>query len=140
MGIGYQRYALDYRSLDNGYCVSSYPGFLFICPDDRPNNSLGLAVGIPGYLSLTLHEWGRLGRKAFGDVATAALPDTILGWYREAPRALDGSKYRGPGRPRVDRAIEELIVLMAEENRSWGYDRIVGVLANLEFEVSDQTV
>jgi hypothetical protein len=42
--------------------------------------------------------------------------------------------------PRVDRAIEELIVLMAEENRSWGYDRIVGVLANLEFEVSDQTV
>jgi putative transposase len=29
---------------------------------------------------------------------------------------------------------------MAEENRSWGYDRIVGVLANLEFEVSDQTV
>ena len=49
----------------------------------------------------------------------------------EAPRA-DGSKYRGPGRPPVDRAIEELIVLMAEENRSWGYDRIVGVLANLE--------
>jgi putative transposase len=29
---------------------------------------------------------------------------------------------------------------MAEENRSWGYDRIVGVLANLEFEVSDQTM
>ena len=24
----------------------------------------------------------RLGRKALGDVATAALPDTILGWYR----------------------------------------------------------
>jgi|SoiMethySBSTD1v2_1073268.scaffolds.fasta_scaffold1386086_1 hypothetical protein len=103
VGIGYQRCALDYRSLDNGYCVSSYPGFLFIRPDDRPNNSLGLAVGIPGYLSLTLHEWGRLGRKALGDVATAALPDTILGWYREAPRALDGSKYRGPGRPQGNR-------------------------------------
>ena len=29
---------------------------------------------------------------------------------------------------------------MAEENRSWGYDRIVGALANLGFEVSDQTV
>jgi hypothetical protein len=28
---------------------------------------------------------------------------------------------------------------MAEENRSWGYDRIVGALANLEHEVSDQT-
>ena len=29
---------------------------------------------------------------------------------------------------------------MAEENRSWGYDRIVGALANLRHEVSDQTV
>jgi putative transposase len=29
---------------------------------------------------------------------------------------------------------------MAEENRSWGYDRVVGALANLEHEVSDQTV
>ena len=74
-----------------------------------------------------------------GDVAAAALPDTILGWYRRlVARKFDGSKHRSPGRPRVDRAIEELIVLMAEENRSWGYDRIVGALANLGFEVSDQ--
>jgi len=29
---------------------------------------------------------------------------------------------------------------MAEENKSWGYDRIVGALANLGHEVSDQTV
>jgi putative transposase len=29
---------------------------------------------------------------------------------------------------------------MAEENRSWGYDRIAGALANLGYEVSDQTV
>jgi len=29
---------------------------------------------------------------------------------------------------------------MAEENRSWGYDRIVGALANLGHDVSDQTV
>jgi hypothetical protein len=29
---------------------------------------------------------------------------------------------------------------MAQENSSWGYDRIVGALANLGYEVSDQTV
>ena len=29
---------------------------------------------------------------------------------------------------------------MARENRSWGYDRIVGALANLGYHVSDQTV
>jgi len=29
---------------------------------------------------------------------------------------------------------------MGKENRSWGYDRIVGALANLGYQVSDQTV
>ena len=29
---------------------------------------------------------------------------------------------------------------MAQENRAWGYDRIVGALANLGYTVSDQTV
>ena len=29
---------------------------------------------------------------------------------------------------------------MASDNRSWGYDRIAGALANLGHEVSDQTV
>ena len=29
---------------------------------------------------------------------------------------------------------------MAQENRSWGYDCIVGALANLGYTISDQTV
>ena len=84
----------------------------------------------------------RLGRKALGEVATTALPDTILAWYRRLiARKFDGSQARrAPGRPRIDREVEQLIVRMAEENRSWGYDRIVGALANLGHEVSDQTV
>jgi putative transposase len=73
----------------------------------------------------------RLGRKALGEVATAALPDTILGWYRRlVARKFDGScARRAPGRPPIGKEIEELIVRMAKENRSWGYDRIVGALA-----------
>jgi cytochrome P450 len=73
----------------------------------------------------------RLGRKALGEVATTALPDTILAWYRRlVARKFDGSRARRtPGRPRIDREVEQLIVRMAEENRSWGYDRIVGALA-----------
>ena len=53
----------------------------------------------------------RLGRKALEDVANAARPDTILGWYRKLiARKFDGSKARRyPGRPRVDRAIEDLV-------------------------------
>jgi transposase InsO family protein len=84
----------------------------------------------------------RLGRKVLSDVATVAKPDTILGWYRKlVARKFDGSKARqGPGRPRIQREVEQLIVRMASENRDWGYDRIVGALANLGYEVSDQTV
>ena len=83
----------------------------------------------------------RLGRKALEDVATAAKPDTILGWYRRlVARKFDGSKSRrSPGRPRVDHEIEALVVRMAKENPGWGYDRIVGALANLGSPLSDQT-
>src|SRR2546430_13482205 len=84
----------------------------------------------------------RLGRKVLAEVATVARPDTILAWYRKlVARKFDGSKSRqGPGRPRIKRGVEQLIVRMASENRDWGYDRIVGALANLEYEISDQTV
>ena len=91
----------------------------------------------------TLAEIGhRLGRKALEDVANAAKPDTILGWYRKlVARKFDGSKRRRyPGRPRVDGEVEQLVVRMARENPGWGYDRIVGALANLGYELSDQTV
>jgi len=91
----------------------------------------------------TLAEIGfRLGRKSLEDVANAAKPDTILGWYRKlVAQKFDGSNARqSPDRPRVDAEIEQLIVRMAKENPGWGYDRIVGALANLGQAVSDQTV
>jgi hypothetical protein len=44
------------------------------------------------------------------------------------------------GRPPVSREVVDLIVRMARENRSWGYDRIVGALSNLGHSVCDQTV
>jgi len=40
----------------------------------------------------------------------------------------------------IDQELEALVVRMAKENRSWGYDRIVGALANLGLTVSAQTV
>ena len=84
----------------------------------------------------------RLGRKALEEVAGAAQPDTILGWYRKLiAKKFDGSKFRKRvGRPRVAEEIERLVVRMAKENPSWSYDRIVGALANLGHRLSDQTV
>jgi transposase len=91
----------------------------------------------------TLAEIGkRLGRKALQQVACVAKPDTILAWYRKlVARKFDGSRQRSyPGRPPVSHKIVELVVQMARENPGWGYDRIVGALANLGHVVSDQTV
>jgi putative transposase len=84
----------------------------------------------------------RLGRKVLAEVANVARPDTILAWYRKLiARKFDGSKARrSPGRPRIKREVEQLIVRMAKENRDWGYDRIAGALANLGYKVCDQTV
>src|ERR1700751_3902094 len=74
--------------------------------------------------------------------ARLAKPDTFLVWYRRLIASkFDGSKYRShTGRPRIGPAMEALIVQMARENSGWGYDRIVGALANLGSRVSDQTV
>jgi hypothetical protein len=92
---------------------------------------------------LTLAEIGKkLGKQALEDVATIVKPDTILAWHRKlVAQKFDGSKQRkGVGRPRVDKEIEDLVMQMAKENCSWGYDRIAGALAELGYEISDQTV
>ena len=71
-----------------------------------------------------------------------AKPDTILAWYRRlVAHKFDGSRQRAyPGRPQVRPKLEALVVRFARENRSWGYDRIAGALANLGHRISDQTV
>jgi len=91
----------------------------------------------------TLAQIGKwLGRKALEEIATIASPETILAWYRKLiAKKFDGSKNRKkPGRPTVDIEVESLIIRMAQENKSWGYDRIVGALSNLGYSISDQTV
>jgi putative transposase len=82
------------------------------------------------------------GRKVLAEVANVARPDTILAWYRKlVAHKFDGSRARrSRGRPRIKREVEQLIVRMARENRDWGYDRIAGALANLGYQVCDQTV
>jgi putative transposase len=91
----------------------------------------------------TLAEIGqKLGTQALQEVAKIVKPDTILGWQRKlVAQKFDGSQRRkSPGRPPIDPELEALVVRLAQENRSSGYDRIVGALANLRHTISDQTV
>ena len=104
---------------------------------------------IKGRLQLTdperisLAEIGqRLGRKALEEVAQIVRPETILGWHRKlVAMKFDGSKGRSSvGRALTAQAIEEMVLKFAQDNRSWGYRRIVGALSNLGHEISHQTV
>ena len=87
-----------------------------------------LRAQIPGRLNLTdserrtlAHIGKQLGRKALAEVATHVRPDTILAWHpRLVARKVDESKkWTYPGRPRVDRDLENRIVRLATENRDW---------------------
>jgi putative transposase len=84
----------------------------------------------------------KLGKQVLEEVANIVKPCTILAWHRMlVAQKFNGSQQRkGPGRPTINQELEALVVRLAQENRSWGYDRIVRALANLGYPVSDQTV
>lgn len=82
-----------------------------------------------------------VGRKLLRDLSTIVTPETLLKWHRDLIACqYDGSKRRNPGRPATRKEIEELVVRMAMENKSWGYLRIRGALSNLGYEVSRNTI
>jgi hypothetical protein len=84
----------------------------------------------------------QLDKKALAEIATVAKPDTIRAWHRTYAhrQCVSAQLPKSVGRPRIAKAIEDLVVRMARENRSWGYNRIVGALTHLGYRISDQTV
>ena len=84
-----------------------------------------------------------LGRKALTELTTFVTPDTILRWHRElVAKKWDYSdrRKRKSGRPRVRQVIVDLVLRLAKENPSLGFDRIQGALANVGYRISDTTV
>ena len=83
-----------------------------------------------------------LSRKALNELARIVTPDTLLRWHRELiARKWDHSITRQSiGRPRVRQQIVDLALRFAQENPTWGYDRIQGALANVGYHISDTTV
>jgi putative transposase len=75
-----------------------------------------------------------LGRRALDEL------ETLLAWHRKLIARKWTYARQGQGRPRVAQEITELVLRMARENTSWGYDRIQGALANLGHIVAPNTV
>jgi hypothetical protein len=75
-------------------------------------------------------------RRRHGLVVT---PATLLRWHRELVRRK-WTYPRRPGRPPTGRALRELVLRLAPENPSWGYQRIAGELIKLGFRISPSTI
>lgn len=66
-------------------------------------------------------------------------PETLLRWHRELFRRVWRRKSRAgrkPGRPPLSESIVSLVVQMAQENRTWGVERIRGELLRLGITLS----
>ena len=82
-----------------------------------------------------------LGRRPRTQVANLVTPYTLMAWHRKLiAEKYDGHNQRGPGRPRTRKEWQDLIVRMAEENRTWGYRRIQGAIANLGYTIARSTI
>jgi putative transposase len=82
-----------------------------------------------------------LGRKLLAEVVTLVTPETLLAWHRKlVVQKYDGHLRRGPGRPRVGKEIESLVVRMANENRAWGYRRLQVAISELGHKLARSTI
>jgi putative transposase len=82
----------------------------------------------------------RLGRQVLKEIATIVTPETLLAWHRRLiAQKYDGSAGRTAGRPPTT-VISDLIIRLAEENRTWGYTRIQGALSNLGYTIGRTTI
>jgi putative transposase len=82
-----------------------------------------------------------VGRRVLNDIATSVTPDTLLAWHRKLiADKYDGTAKRGPGRTRTAGELEDLVVRMAQENREWGYRRILGAMSNLGHSLARGTI
>ena len=84
----------------------------------------------------------RIGLSGLKEVAAIVSPQTLLAWHRKliAAKYDSSGSPRRVGRPPTAEDLQGLVVRMAEENRSWGYTRIQGALANLGHDVGHGTI
>ncbi len=78
---------------------------------------------------------------AWREALTIVKPDTFIRWHRKGFRLFWRWKSKPRGRPRIPAWLQKLIVEMANENPTWGEERIAAeLLLKLGIRISPRTV
>ena len=123
-----QRQAIEYLRTENSVLKEKLGKRRILLNDDQRRR-----LAVKGII---------LGRNRLGEVGALFTPDTILRWHRQlvAKKWDHTDKRKQVGRPATDEKVVALVLRLAKENPTWGFDRIQGALSNLGHNVSDQTV
>jgi len=72
---------------------------------------------------------------------TIVKPETFVRWHRQGFRLFWRWKSKPRGRPRIPTELQKLIVMMADDNPTWGEERIAAeLLLKVGIRVSPRTV
>jgi putative transposase len=123
-----QQLVIEYLRAENKVLQQHVPGKRLLLSDDQRR-----VLAVKGKV---------LGRKLLGEFGTLFSPDTILGWHRKlvAQKWTHPGKTERTGRPTIDADIAALVVRLAKENPTWGYERIQGAITNLGHELAASTI
>jgi putative transposase len=78
---------------------------------------------------------------AWREALTVVKPDTLIHWHRKGFRLFWRWKAKPRGRSRIPAELQKLIVQMADENPTWGEERIAAeLLLKLGIRISPRTV
>ncbi len=92
-------------------------------------------------LAVRLKKRTRDGKAALEESVRLFKPATVIGWHRALVRRRwtykQGNK---PGRPPIDKQLEQLIVQVARENPDLGYEKLAGEMGKLGYDVGKTTV
>jgi putative transposase len=84
---------------------------------------------------------GKMGKKLLQKCVNLFSPDTVLGWHRDLVlNAGNPSAPRKRGRPALAKPWAGTLLAIAQANRLWGYDKLVGALGTLGYHVDKEAV
>lgn len=92
-------------------------------------------------LAMRLKQKTRNAREVLAESVRLFKPETMIGWHRALVRRKWTFKTeRKPGRPPIDRELEDWILRVAHDNPGLGYDKLEGEFRKMGVDVSATTI